>query len=262
MRSDQADGRLHCQLNPRGRLGNPFGEQGQDRLLSILHISAQKQGGDRRNRPVSHDKKRAACYGGRRKYMQTEMRQTIACQQLLMPDNTVFSVQWTGIPQEFAGRLAPCYLLHRYLAHIRRVTLSLVRPAQRPDGVEFRLLWTSLSLLSFSTSALLGTDRSLTLRIKGGILVQPAECPRGELSFGVEPLPGGTRVTVRLSDYSPLLLGGTSPSKARKWLYRSTQAYLHRLVTVRFLGKVYRELAGKPVWIELVKAQEREGEEL
>lgn len=194
--------------------------------------------------------------------MQTAMRQKIACQQLLMQDNAVFSVQWTVIPQEFAGQLAPRFLLHRYLQHIRRVTLTLVRPVQRADGVEFRLLWTSLSLLSFSSSDLRGADRILTLRIRGGMLVQPTECRRGVLSFGMEQLPEGTRVTVRLSDYCPLLLGSSPPSKARKWLYRLTQAYLHHFVTIGFLGKVYRELAGKPVRIELVKAQEREGEEI
>src|SRR6266571_92183 len=149
--------------------------------------------------------------------MQTVTRQIIACQQLFMQDNAVFSVQWTVIPQNFASRLAPGYLLHRYLAHIRRVTLSLIRPVQRADGVEFRLLWTRLSLLSFTSSDLWGSDRTLTLQISGGMLVQPTECRRGELSFGVEQLPEGTRVIVRLSDYCPLLLGSSPPSNARKW---------------------------------------------
>ncbi len=194
--------------------------------------------------------------------MHTVMRQKIVCQQLLMEDNTVFSVQWTVIPQEFACQLAPYFLLQRYLAHIRRVTLSLIRPVQRADGVEFRLLWSNLSLLSFSTPDLGKADGIMALRICGGMLVQPTECHRGELSFGTEHLPEGTRVTVRLADYCPLLLGSSPPSKARKWLYRLTQAYLHRFVTVGFLGKVFRELAGKPVSIELVKAHEREGEEL
>jgi hypothetical protein len=74
--------------------------------------------------------------------------------------------------------------------------------------------------------------------------VHPRHRIRGELRFGVEAQPDATRVSLQLSDFYPLLLGGHSPSFIRIRLYRITQAALHRLVTVRFLSQLYNELTG------------------
>jgi len=47
---------------------------------------------------------------------------------------------------------------------------------------------------------------------------------------------------VQVTDYCPLLLGGPGPSRLRSRLYRSTQAIVHRLITVRFLDHLCRNL--------------------
>ena len=168
--------------------------------------------------------------------------QEIACQQVLVEDSSVFSVQWSIIPPQFAAGLTPRHLLERYLAHIRRSTLSVIRPAESINGIELRLSGSRLSLISFLPPD--ERDGAVTLRICGGLLVQPHQCRRGELHFTVQPTPEGVKVTIQLSDYCPLILGGSAPSPLRRWLYRVTQAAIHRLVTTRFLMLLYRDLAG------------------
>ena len=172
--------------------------------------------------------------------------QQIACQQVLVADNTVFSVQWLDLPAELGQGLTPEQVLERYLAAIQRLTLGLIRPRVRPDGVQF-LLANRLALLCFLPPLPEQEQdaRMLALRICGGLLVQTAQCDRGELRFSVQELPDQRlRVTLRLSDYCPLLLGSNRPSLLRRWLYRLTQALLHRLVTIRFLRLLYRDLGG------------------
>ena len=100
---------------------------------------------------------------------------------------------------------------------------------------------------------------SLVLRICGGFLVQKHQCDRGELRFMAEHETSGTRVTLQLSDYCPLILGSSSPSKIRYWLYRLTQALIHRLVTVRFLVLLYRDYAGHSACVNVVAEKAREG---
>ncbi|HJV65691.1 MAG TPA: hypothetical protein VJ550_08160 [Geomonas sp.] len=90
-------------------------------------------------------------------------------------------------------------------------------------------------------------------------MVQQKECERGKLEFIVEETPLGTRVTLKLSDYCPLLLGGSKPSVWRKWLYRFTQAYIHKITTVRFLAGVYQSITGKPVKKGVVTTVVRQG---
>jgi len=68
-------------------------------------------------------------------------------------------------------------------------------------------------------------------------------------------------VTLRLSDYCPLLLGSQRPSGIRRWLYRLTQATLHRLVTIRFLALLYRQLGGAARRVESVPVQVRAGKD-
>jgi hypothetical protein len=189
--------------------------------------------------------------------MPTKQPQQIACQQVLVEDNSVFSIQWTDLPLELCGTMTPESLLDRYLAAIRRMTWGLIQPQKTSEGVAFRLFG-RLPLLCFLPPAL--ETNGLALRICGGLLVQKAQCDRGELLFQCEPLPEGRiRLSLRLSDYCPLLLGSERPSPFRRWLYRLTQAALHRLVTIRFLVLLYHELGGSARRVETVQVQVREG---
>jgi hypothetical protein len=191
--------------------------------------------------------------------------QDIICQQVLMEDATVYSRQWMTLPGGLSGMLSPRFLLERYLAYIRTWTLGIVRPIATADGgLEFRLLGTGLSLIRFSGESFqdTGDGTELVLRISGGVLVQQGECGRGEMSLAVEPTADGTTVSLRLADYCPLLLGGGRPSRLRKLLYRFTQAYIHRLVTVNFLADCYRELAGRDANVRVVRRRLRGMEEI
>ncbi len=193
--------------------------------------------------------------------MSRSRRQTIACQQVLEEDSSVFSLQWSVFPPAIARGLTPGTIRERYLEYIRSCTLSLIRPTATEAGVEFRLLTSSISLISF-----LPPDDSRgglsVLRIRGGVLVQPRQCHRGELRFGAEESPEGIRVSLLLCDFCPLILGGPSPSFVRFWLYRLTQALIHRLVTVRFLTLLYRDLAGTQAPVRLVRSRVRQGRPL
>lgn len=184
-------------------------------------------------------------------------RHEIACQQVLVEDSSVFSIQWSLFPPDIAATLTTEGLLNRYMDHIRRSTLGLIRPARTPEGIHFRLATGSVSLISFAPPET--GDGTLVLRICGGLLVQPRQCHRGEMRISLEPVGAGTKVTLQLSDYCPLLLGSPSPSPLRRWLYRLTQAYIHRLVTVRFLAQLYRSLAGSRVPVRVTRVTVREG---
>jgi hypothetical protein len=186
----------------------------------------------------------------------------IACQQVLQRDASVYSIQWMTIPPSLARDISPDFLLQRYFAFLRRVTGTLVRPLSGADGVSFRLAGTDLSLISFLPPhvELLDGERTLSLMICGGFLVQSGAADRGVLTFGVAQEKEGVRLTLRLTDFCPLILGSNRPSRLRKWLYRLTQAYIHRMVTVRFLAGIYRELAGRKACVRVVKAQVVEGE--
>lgn len=191
-------------------------------------------------------------------------RQEIACQQVLLEDSSVLSVQWMTLPVRHAGAVSPESLLERYLAHVRRFTLSLVRPVRSGAGIDFRLLTLGANLLSFTLplAANEGSTRSVTLRISGGFLLHPEECGRGELSFTTEMVGEGMKVIVRLAGYAPLLLGSTAPPRWRKLLYRLTQALLHRIVTVRFLARLYHELEGHGTPIMVVRVRGTAGEDI
>lgn len=189
-------------------------------------------------------------------------RHDIALQQVLLADGSVFSIQWTVIPESHAASLSPPFLVERYLSYIRRFTLSLIRPATTPAGIELRLLHTGFSLLDFAGPlySTAGAAATATLNICGGLLVQPSHCDRGQLCFATEATATGVKVTLELSDYCPLLLGSPRPSRLRKLLYRFTQAYLHRVVAVRFLAILWRELAGAEGTIRVVRVRVRDGE--
>ncbi|HCE69605.1 MAG TPA: hypothetical protein DER40_19505 [Geobacter sp.] len=184
--------------------------------------------------------------------------QEISCQQVLVDDASVFSVQWSVFPSGVAGNLSAGNLMQRYLTYIKSCTLNIIRPVQLDSGIEFRLLGSSLSLISFLPPS--AEAEKVVLRICGGVLVQPGQCDRGELRFGVEPGSDGVRVSLQLSEFCPLILGSRSPSRIRFWLYRLTQAAIHRLVTVRFLVLLYREMCGVSARARVVAVKVREGQ--
>jgi len=181
----------------------------------------------------------------------------IACQQVMAEDASVFSVQWTDLPDKTAGALSVEELLCRYLGYIKKYTLTLIRPVTLESGIEFRLIRSRLSLISFLPPVY--TDSFATLRICGGFLVQPRQRDRGEFRFGVEHLPGSVRVSLQLSEFCPMIIGSNSPSLFRIWLYRVTQGAIHRLVTLRFLSLLYRELAVPSAAVRIVNVAVRTG---
>ncbi len=181
----------------------------------------------------------------------------IACQQVMVEDSSAFSVQWTDLPISMAGELTAVKLLVRYLGYVKKCTLTLIRPVTMETGIEFLLFGTGLSLITFLHPVF--TEDFATLRICGGFLVQPRQCNRGELRFGVEQMSGSVRISLQLSEFRPLILGNRSPSIIRFWLYRLTQAAIHRLVTVRFLSLLYRQLVGPSIRTKLVNVDVRAG---
>ncbi|QWV94969.1 hypothetical protein KP004_07280 [Geomonas oryzisoli] len=170
----------------------------------------------------------------------------ISCQQILLPDSSVYSVQWIELPAEAALRATPAFLLEHYFKVVRRCTLGLITPVQYPRGVEFRITGTRCALLAFSAARFEAEEgtRSVHLCISGGILVQPGECDSGMFSLSSATGADAGRVTVQLSDYCPLLLGSRNPSWLRKLCYGMTQSFFHKVVTFRYLASVFRELCG------------------
>ncbi|GAM09556.1 hypothetical protein OR1_01836 [Geobacter sp. OR-1] len=191
------------------------------------------------------------------------LREKIGLQQVLLHGSSVFSIQWIVLPRSCIGRLSPSILLDRYLQYIKVFTLSLIRPCRTNDKLEFLLLSTRFSMITFQcpTKTMSGDTESITLSICGGLLVQRENCCRGELTFSCKPIRNGIKVILQLSDYCPMLLG-TRPSRLRKMLYRFTQAYIHKIVTVRFLAKIYYELEGLRPEIRVVKTRICTGEEI
>lgn len=188
----------------------------------------------------------------------------IACQQVLLPDASVYSVQWVDVPGGLGPRTGPDLLLQHYFKVIRRCTLGLVRPTVKADGVHFRLLFTGLSLLSFAPARFEEEQggEAVHLYINGGFLVQPGECDRGMFSLLSVPQGDAVRITVQLSDYCPLLLGSRTPSRFRRLFYGLTQSFVHKVVTVRYLSSLYRDLTGKKLRAGVTKVRVREGTEI
>lgn len=170
----------------------------------------------------------------------------VVCQQVLLPDASVYSVQWLDLPACHWSELSSSRLLEGYLKSVRRTTWQLIRPTLTGQGVEFRLLATSLSLLSFLPPDCVSEEggHALYLHICGGLLVQAGEGDRGSFSLHCAAREGGLRVTLQLSGFCPLLLGSANPSPLRKLFYRFTQSYLHKVVTVGYLSRLHRDLTG------------------
>jgi hypothetical protein len=188
----------------------------------------------------------------------------IACQQALMHGSAVFSRQWTVVPGRHAATLTPQLLLERYLAHINHFTLSLVRPVRTAQGLGLRILSTGTDLLTFAGPLFSAEENvcSATLQISGGLLVQADQRNRGKFSFITETAEEGIGIILQLTDYYPSLLGNHAPSKFRKLIYRLTQAWLHRLVTIRFLARLCRELEGGGGRPRLVRVSMQNGEDI
>lgn len=193
-----------------------------------------------------------------------EMTIEIACQQVLVNDASVFSIQWVVLPQRHETALTPDLILEKYFSYLRRFTFSLVRPVRTDSGLEFRVLFTRLYLLAFANPvyAQEAASRSVTLHICGGPFVQVKRCDRGTFSFISEKTVEGVKVTVRLAEYHPRLLGRSNPSRFRKALYRLTQAYVHKVVTTRFLAALYRALEGEDCRFRIIAADVQAGEEI
>jgi hypothetical protein len=186
--------------------------------------------------------------------------QKIYCQQVLVDDASVFSIQKSTFPRAIANPLDVEKVMLRYLDYIRKCTASIIRPRIQEEGIEFRLLDSKISLISFMPP--MAEHGGIVLRICGGFLVQPRQCERGELRFRLDPVPDGVQVSLQLSDFCPLILGSQHPSRFRYWLYRLTQAAIHRLVTVRFLVMLYRDLAGSAARVRVVSTHVRDGKPL
>jgi hypothetical protein len=174
------------------------------------------------------------------------LHKKIACREIILDDDSVFSRQSIVIPHCNGALLTPAYLVERYLAFLRKCTFSIVQPVQAGGKTAFALFGSLFPMLIFSGPEFSGNGRthSATLRIEGGLLVQRSECGKGMLSFIIGNVEEGVQVAVEVRDYCPLLLGGRKPSKMRKWFYRCTQAFVHRIITVRFLAHLYKQLEG------------------
>jgi len=168
----------------------------------------------------------------------------IASSDFIREDHSVFSRQWIELPHADLPLLTPAFLVESYLCYLRKSTLSIIRPVRSGGKTIFALFGSFLPLLIFSGPEFSEDDhaQSAILRINGGLLVQRNECGKGMLSFKIEVVGEGVKVAVEVSDYCPLLLGRAKPSKLRKWLYRCTQALLHRKITSRFLYYLHSQL--------------------
>ena len=188
----------------------------------------------------------------------------IACQQVLQQDGSVYSVQWLVVPENCADPVTGRFLLARYLELVRTGTLNLVRPVSNADGIQFRLLGSSLALLRFAPAEhLCGEEgEAVHLRTTGGLLVRKGETGPGRFSFLTEREEGGLRITVQLRYCAPLLLGGGRPSLLRRLFFRATQGRFHKAITVRFLSELYRELTGEKARLRLKKVRVKEGRDI
>jgi hypothetical protein len=186
---------------------------------------------------------------------------SVKCQQVLQPDGSVFSVQWLELPEPCAKGVTAPRILDRYLQYLRKITLSMVRPTLAANGVQFRLLGSSLSILSFAPPQLITGDgwEEVRLTLTGGLALQKGGCQGGAFSVIAERTETGVAAKVQLSEFCPTLLGKAPASWLRKQLYKWTQAYVHKLVTVSFLSRLYRDLTGVKARTHVEKVTVRQG---
>lgn len=183
----------------------------------------------------------------------------VACQQILEEDHSVFSIQWITLPPGNYHGLTSKRLQELYLDYVRRFTLGIIRSSENDAGIE--LTFAGNPIIRFSPPLQKNTTdgEKSSLRISGGFLVQQEKVDRGQFEFFVEHIESGCRVTLKLSDFFPLLLGSKESPLWRKWLYRLTQAYIHKIVTVRFLATIYRTFTGEILKKGVVRIAVRNG---
>jgi len=183
----------------------------------------------------------------------------VACQQILEEDHSVFSIQWITLPPGRNIGLTSKRLLQLYLEYVRRFTMGTIRTAEHDAGIA--LSFAGKPIIRFSPPLLKNTaeGEKTTLSISGGLLVQQKDGDRGQFEFFVESVKSGCRVALKLSGFYPLLLGSSRPSRWRKWLYRLTQAYIHKIVTIRFLAMIYRKFAGEKLEKGVLRITIRKG---
>src|SRR5665647_324133 len=169
---------------------------------------------------------------------------TIEFHQALKTDGTIHSHQWLVLPATSAPDLAVEDIVVRYLAFLRFCTLGLVNPERNADGIALRFLGLPLICFCLPVVTRNETATHADLFINGGLLVQRDSCSRGQLRFSIISTQEQIRIEIRLSDYCPLFLGSHTPTRFRKWLYHITQASMHKLVTIRFLATLCRDLTG------------------
>jgi hypothetical protein len=187
---------------------------------------------------------------------------TIEFHQVLKTDGTVHSHQWIILPASCAHDLSAEDIVDRYLTFLRKCTLGFVRPERSTDGISLRFL--GLPLIRFSLPAF-SINESIShadLFLNGGLLVQRESCSRGQLRFSIIKNTEQIRIEIRLSDYCPLLLGSKNPTCLQKWLYRFTQAFIHKLVTIRFLSVLCFELTESKQSCKIVKHSLADAEEI
>lgn len=187
---------------------------------------------------------------------------TIEFHQALKTDGTVHSHQWIALPAASAPELAVEDVVARYFAFLRSCTLGLINPERNADGIALRLLGLPLISLCLPVITRDETAAHADLFINGGLLVQRDSCSRGQLRFSIIRTPEQIRIEIRLSDYCPLLLGHRTPTRFRKWLYRITQASIHKLVTIRFLATLCSDLTGIKPPFNIVKNSLADAEDI
>lgn len=153
----------------------------------------------------------------------------------------VLSVQQLSFPAGHHISITPTFVLESYMKHVQRITLHLVQPRLCSGGLGFFILFTSIPLIRFSSPRETGPT-SLTLPIIGGALVVRGK--QGEFAFKVERVENRPTIEIHLDRFHPAILG-EGRSRLRKFLYRYSQALIHRHVTVLFLQHLFHELEGK-----------------
>jgi hypothetical protein len=186
---------------------------------------------------------------------------SIKYQQVLQQDGSVFSVQWLDFPESSAKAITAPRVLDRYLQYVRKITLSLIRPTLAANGVQFRLAGSSWAVLSFAPPELVTGDgwEEVRMLINGGFMAMQGGCQWGVFSVFAERTDEGRRVKVQLSEFCPMLMGKAAKSRLRKQLYKYTQAYVHKVVTVSFLSRLYRDITGVKAQHTVDEVKVREG---
>lgn len=187
---------------------------------------------------------------------------TIEFHQVLKKDGSVHSHQWVVLPAMYAPDLSVEEIVARYLTFLRSCTLGLVNPQRNTDGIALRFLGLLLIRLCLPAVIRNETATHADLFINGGLLVQRDSCSRGQLRFSIIRTPEQIRIEIRLSDYCPLFLGSHTPTRFRKWLYRFTQASIHKLVTIRFLARLCSDFTGIKPSFNVVKNSLADAEDI